>query len=331
MMIELLNDSLKNVINASFIPWSVLKWKSIFITGATGLIGRVLVKAMCLANQELDLHIRLILLVRDIEKAERMFSELPNKDSIHFVVGNVESEMNIAEPVDYIIHGASQTASREFVDHAVETIHTTVNGVDHALMLAQRKNVKSFVFLSSMEVYGYPERGHVVSEEEIGAFSPQNLRNSYPISKIMGEMLCFAYAKEYGVPAKIVRLTQTIGQDVDDQDQRLIAYLKRCVVERKDIVLKTSGETERSYIDAVDAVTAILVILLKGGNGKAYNVADEKTYCSVADLAKKIAAQNGIKVIFDIHNESSNGYLHTLYMNLQTNALRELGWKPLDE
>lgn len=330
-MIELLNDSLKNVINASFIPWSVLKWKSIFITGATGLIGRVLVKAMCLANQELDLHIRLILLVRDIEKAERMFSELPNKDSIHFVVGNVESEMNIAEPVDYIIHGASQTASREFVDHAVETIHTTVNGVDHALMLAQRKNVKSFVFLSSMEVYGYPERGHVVSEEEIGAFSPQNLRNSYPISKIMGEMLCFAYAKEYGVPAKIVRLTQTIGQDVDDQDQRLIAYLKRCVVERKDIVLKTSGETERSYIDAVDAVTAILVILLKGGNGKAYNVADEKTYCSVADLAKKIAAQNGIKVIFDIHNESSNGYLHTLYMNLQTNALRELGWKPLDE
>lgn len=330
-MIDIINDNLKNVAHVSFIPWNDLKGKAIFITGATGLIGRVLVKALCLANQELDLHIRLILLVRDIRKAERMFSELPNIDSIHFVVGNVESEMNIDEPVDYIIHGASQTASREFVNHAVETIHTTVYGVDHALMLAREKNVKSFVFLSSMEVYGYPERGHMVSEEEIGTFSPLNLRNSYPISKIMGEMLCFAYAKEYCIPARIIRLTQIIGQDTDAQDPRFSAYLQRCAAEKKDIVLKTSGKTERCYLDVTDAVTAILTVLLKGKNGEVYNAADEKTYCSISALAKRVAAEHEINVIFDHQKELSDVYLKTLYINLNTYAIRALGWKPLRE
>ena len=330
-MIDIMNDNLKNVLNVSFVPWIDLKRKSIFITGGTGLIGRTLVKALCMANQKWDLHIRIVLLIRDMEKAEHIFSDIPCNDSIHFVVGNVENKMTIDDPIDYIIHCASRTASREFVNQPVETIYTTVYGVDHALKLAQDKHVKSFVYLSSMEVYGYPKKGHRVAESEIGLFSPLNLRNSYPISKIMGEMLCFAYAKEYGIPAKIIRLTQTIGQDVDVHDQRFTAYLRKCAAEKKDIVLKTSGETERSYIDVTDAVTAILTVLLKGVIGEAYNAADEKTYCSIVYFAKSVAEKSGINVIFDNQDATLNGFANTLFMNLKTNAIRELGWTPINE
>ena len=330
-MIDIMNDNLKNVLTVPFIPWIELKGKSIFITGATGLIGRALVKALCMASQKWDLRIRVILLIRDPEKAERIFGGIPGKDSIRFVVGNVENEMTIDEPIDYIIHGASRTASREFVNHAVETIHTTVYGVDHALKLAQDKHVKSLVYLSTMEVYGYPEKGHRVTEGEIGQFSPLNLRNSYPISKITVEMLCFAYAKEYAVPAKIIRLTQAIGQDVDDHDQRFTAYLRKCAAEKKDIVLKTSGETERSYIDVADAVTAILTVLLKGVTGEAYNAADEKTYCSIAGFAKSVAEKNGVNVVFNNQDEILSGFANTLFMNLETKAIRELGWSLINE
>ena len=330
-MFDFFADNLKKTIEVPFIPWDALKERTVFITGATGMIGRALVKTLCLADQTYDLHIHLILLVRDIKKAEFIFGEIPPKTSIHYMAGNVESRIDIPEPIDYIIHCAGQTASREFVDHAVETIYTTVYGVDHTLKLAKEKNVESFVFLSSMEVYGYPQKGQRVTESEIGQFTPLNLRNSYPISKIMGEMLCFAYAKEYGVPAKIIRLTQTIGHDAFDQDQRFCAYLQKCAAKKKDIVLKTAGETERSYIDAADAVTAILAVLVKGANGKAYNAADEKTYCSIAELAQKTAADNGIKVIFDIQDKPAAEYPDTLFMNLNTDAIRGLGWMPLDE
>ena len=191
--------------------------------------------------------------------------------------------------------------------------------------------MKSIVFLSSMEVYGYPEKGHLVTEDEIGQFSPLNLRNSYPISKIMGEMLCFAYAKEYGVPAKIIRLTQTIGLDIDEKDQRFSAYLRRCIDEKKDIILKTKGESERSYLSIADAVTAILIILLKGEDGQAYNAADETTYCSISELAEKTAKDHGLHVIYELQGETAKEYLDTIYMNLDTGKLKNLGWRAIEE
>lgn len=225
--------------------------------------------------------------------------------------------------VDYIIHGASQTASKEFVDHAVETINTAVMGTRNMLELAREKQVEGFVYLSSMEVYGYPKKGHKVTELEIGTFSPLQLRDSYPICKLMCENMCAAYASEYHVAAKICRLTQTLASEAPDTDKRLFAYFDKCVRNKENIVLKTSGKTERSYLHSLDAATAILTILLSGENGAVYNAADEETYCSVAKMA------NGIAVEYDIQPASENGFPDTLYMNLDTSKLKKLGWKPL--
>ena len=122
--------------------------------------------------------------------------------------------------IHYVIHGASQTASRSFVDRAVETLKTALEGTIKLLELAKEKKVGGFVYLSSMEVYGQPPKGHKVTENEAGAFSPLNLRNSYPIGKIASESLCIAYAEEYGVPCKIARLTQTFGKGVSYNDKR---------------------------------------------------------------------------------------------------------------
>ena len=180
-----------------------------------------------------------------------------------------------------------------------------------------------------MEVYGYPEKGHKVAESEIGEFTPLNLRNSYPIGKIMCETMCCAYAEEYKVPVKMVRLTQTFGPGVNYNDNRIFAYFGRCVKEKKDIVLKTAGETERCYLYTTDAVTAILTVMLKGKNGEAYNAANEETYCSIAEMAERIASENGINVVYDIQPPEMNGFPQTLYMYLDTTALQELGWRPI--
>ena len=64
------------------------------------------------------------------------------------------------------------------------------------LEFAKEKQVDSFVFLSTMEVYGTPEKGHKVKENEGGSFDSAVIRNSYPLSKQVCENLCAAYAKE---------------------------------------------------------------------------------------------------------------------------------------
>lgn len=118
--------------------------------------------------------------------------------------------------------------------------------------------------MSSMEVYGYPEKGHKVTEDEIGALSPLDLKNSCPIAKMVSKSMTCAYAAEYDVPTMICRLTQTFGVSVNYNDNRIFAYFGQCVNEKKNIVLKTKGETERCYLYTTDAVTAILTIMLNG-------------------------------------------------------------------
>lgn len=325
---NIITEDIRLVSDTEFIDWDKLKGKTILVTGATGLIGASFIKSLNFANKKRNLGLKILGLVRDREKAEKRFEKIASDGMLRFVVGRVEELPEIVDSFDYILHAASQTASKEFVQHAVETINTSVLGTFNLLKFAKEKNVKGFVYLSSMEVYGYPEKGHKVTEDEIGALSPLDLRNSYPIAKMVSESMTCAYAVEYGVPAMICRLTQTFGPSVNYSDNRIFAYFSRCVNEKKNIVLKTSGETERCYLYTTDAVTAILTIMLNGEPGHAYNAADEGTYCSIAEMAERVAADAGIEVKYDIQDEAINGFPQTLYMNLDTTALKELGWMP---
>lgn len=323
-----LTQDMEYICNAQFVPWEKLKDKTILITGATGLIGFTLVQALLYANRQRCLHLRVLALVRDLERAKNRFEGFADDTALEYILGNVEDLPRIKEPIDYIVYGASQTASKAFVNQPVETILTAIRGTGNLLELARAKSVSGMVYLSSMEVYGHPEKGHKVTEDEIGSLLPLDVRNSYPISKIQCESLCCAYAREYGVPVMSARLTQTFGPGANYNDGRVFAEFARCVVEKRDIVLKTKGETERCYLYTADAATAILTILLKGSSGQAYNVANESTYCSIAEMAEKVARQGGINVRYDIQDERANGYPSTLYMYLDTSLLQSLCWKP---
>ncbi len=319
-------EDMEYVSNAEFIPWYKLKNKTILITGATGLIGYTLVNSLVYTNKKRGLNLKILALVRDLSRARKRFKDIDGDTALEFVLGTVEKLPKIAEKVDYIVHGASLTASKAFVNEPVETIMTALKGTENILELAKAKKVSGMVYLSSMEVYGHPEKGHKVTEDKIGALSPLDIRNSYPISKIQCESLCFAYAKEYSVPAMSVRLTQTFGPGVNYNDGRVFAEFARCVIEKRDIVLKTKGETERSYLYTADAATAILTVLLKGEPGQAYNAANEDTYCSISRMAEMVAKQGGVKVRYETEDSDNSMYASTLFMNLAVNKITVLGW-----
>ena len=173
---------------------------------------------------------------------------------------------------------------------------------------------------------------HKVKENELGSFETMNARNSYPIAKIACENLCNSYCSQYGVPAVILRATQTFGPGVKYDDGRIFAEFMRCVVEKKNIVLKSAGLTERSYLYTADAVSAILVSLLNGKPGQAYTIANPNTYCSIKDMAQMVAdevAGGSIKVVFDIAKDIEKlGYARTLFMNLDVAKVEKLGWTP---
>lgn len=230
----------------------------------------------------------------------------------------------------YIIHGASQTSSRAFIEEPIETITTALTGTKNMLEFARVNNVKGFVYLSSMEVYGSPLNDLKIDEKHGTNLDTMKVRSCYPESKRMCESLCASYSSEFGVPAKVVRLTQTFGPGVKYDDGRVFAEFARCAIERRNIVLKTKGETRRSYLYTEDAVNAILTVLYNGIPGQAYNAANEETYCSIYEMAKMVAGRfgdNSVKVLVEETNPEKLGYAPVLYMNLDTTKLHNLGWK----
>ena len=324
------SDDLGRALAAGWPDLSKLDGKTILITGATGLIGSTLVRFLARYAETAAAKPRILALVRSPEKAARVFGgELMGK--LDWVVGDVTETIALDGPVDYIVHGASVTSSRAFVGKPVETIRTAVRGTENLLELAREKGTKSFVYLSSMEVYGAPQTEGKITEQSPTNLDAMAIRSSYPESKRMCASLCAAYWAEYGVPAKVVRLTQTIGPGVAYDDGRVFAEFARCVIEGRDIVLHTLGQTKRSYLYTVDAVTAILTVLLAGENGQAYNAANEDTYCSIVDLGRAAlehGSDRGLTIRIEADNDGTRGYAPTLHMNLDTSKLRRLGWRP---
>ena len=309
--------------------FSALKNSSVFITGSTGLLGSQLVLFLDYLNQIQNYGITINALVRSKEKAERVFSDAFVR--VNCVYGDVLNLPEVSDKIDYVIHGASITASKEFINHAVETIDIAVNGTLNMLRFANEKKVKSFVYLSSMEAFGVTDGKGEVREEDLGYIDVSSPRSSYMESKRMCENLCACFASEYGLDVKSVRLAQTLGAGIDYNDSRVAAYFARCVIEGTDIVLKTEGKTKRPILYTSDALSSILTVLLKGKTGNVYTAANPETFKTIRETAEMITekiADKKITLKFDI-KEVPAEYAPNLNLNLNLNVdkLCSLGWK----
>lgn len=323
---------LQEILADNVIPWHLLKGKTVLVTGATGLVGRALTQALLYAGETVCGEIRVIAPVRDVKKATDLFdSQAQERGTLVLLPWEAERALETDGPVDYAVHCASQTASRAFVRTPVETIRTAVFGTEHVLRLAHAKGAKT-VYLSSLEACGDHQTDEKVPEDYSGPIDPLAARSCYPESKRLCENLCAAYFHEYGLPVNILRLAQTFGPGVRSSDQRVFAEFARCVCQGRDIVLRTAGDMRHSYVASADAVRAILLVLLAGEAGAAYNVANEATYCSILDMAELAAhtiADGRIAVKLDQSVPLEQlGYPKPSRLNLDASRLRQLGWTP---
>lgn len=323
-MNKILKEDLVNIINDSYMDYKKLENKTLFITGSTGLIGSILVKSIIYRNEKSDSKIKLILPVRNIKKAEEMFG---NTENIYYIESNIEQYEPKNMDIDYIIHMASPTQSKFFIDSPVETLDISFNGTKRILEQAKISKVKSFVYLSSMEMYGTMNDNNV-TEEKIGYINNLNERSSYSEGKRTGELLSFCFYKEYGVPIKIARLAQTFGAGISLDETRVYKMFCDCVLQKKDIVLKTKGSTVINYCYTTDVINGILAILLNGKVGEAYNIVSDNMNMTILDSAKwlvKKYTKDEIKVVFDI---DSKAFAPDNKMVLNNGKIRALGWTP---
>lgn len=323
------NEDALYIANSNFVEWNFLDNSTVLVTGATGLIGSTLIRGLLKRNELYESKIKLIALIRNKEKYERIFRE--NINYISPVYGDITDFELENSDIDYIVHSASITASKEFVNNPVGTILTSINGTKHVLDAAVKCKAKRFIYLSSMEVYGQVEADKVLTENIMGNLNPISVRNSYPESKRMCENLCISYMSQYKIPVNIIRLTQSFGPGVEQNDMRVFAEFARCIIENKDITLLSEGNTKRMYLYTADAATAILTVLTKGEPGQVYNAANEDTYCSIKEMADMVVCEFGLperKVVINALGYNDRGFNFEQTSNMNVEKLRALGWMP---
>jgi UDP-glucuronate decarboxylase len=320
-----LSEDLEYIANYK-LPYHEMKGKTVLVTGATGLIGVSLVRSLLTIG-----GIKVLAFVRNEKKAKNIFGQIKSND-LKIIVGDVTDQISISEKIEYIFHCASITTSKTMIEKPVETILTSVEGTKNILNLAIEKKCESVVYISSMEMYGsFDYLDHDVRESDLGYVDPLKIRSNYPESKRLCENMCIAYLSEYGVPAKIARLAQTFGAGILPGENRVFAQFAKSVIEGKDIVLHSKGQSEGNYCYLSDCMTGLLTILLEGKSGEAYNVSNPDTHMRIVDMANMVAkeiAGNRIKLVFDIPEDNRYGYAADTKMKLNSDKLQALGWKP---
>lgn len=293
------------------------------ITGATGLIGSTLVRCLL----ALDNGVSITIPVRNKEKAIAMYGADVSRLNI------VECDLmeyctSLDEEFDYIIHCASPTAGKYMNEHPVETYELAVETTRALLQYARKHTINGMVYVSSLEYYGQNFDDQIITEDFQGYVDATSARSSYPMGKRAAEYLCASYALEYGMPAKVARLTQTFGAGVAADDNRVFAQFARSVMAGTDIILHTTGESAKPYCYTTDCASAILTILLKGANGEAYNVANQDTYISIREMAEFLRDNFNPEIKVTVEEHPEMGYAPVTKLHLSSEKLMALGWEP---
>lgn len=324
-------EMLKKLIQA-FPYWGRLEGKSLYLSGASGMLGSLLTDAVMLHNEAVPSEIQCHILAtgRNRRTAEERFSRWLAKPAFTFLEQDLSQPLHTLPLVpDFWIHAASTTHPVAYAMEPVNTILTNVLGTRNLLEQAARTPSSRFLLLSSVEVYG-ENRGDTeyFQENYCGYLNCNTLRAGYPEAKRVSEALCQAYIAEKNVDAVMIRLPRCYGPTMRMTDSKAVAQFIKKAVRGEDIILKSEGNQLYSYAHVFDAVLGILWVLLAGETGQAYNLADERSNITLKDLARAAADQAGTRVVFDLPGETERrGYSTASKALLDAGKLRALGWK----
>ena len=322
---------------SSDIEWSRLAGASILVTGAAGFLPAYLVEVVMALRRHPALAgnapPRVIALVRSEDPARARFAHHLQNPDFTLLVQDVCTPLPVAIRPDFIIHAASPASPKSYRNDPVGTIRPNTVGTERLLERAADVDAKGFLFFSSSEIYGaLPEAMIPTGESAVGRLDPADPRNGYAEAKRLGEALCVAWQRQFGVAAFIVRPFHVYGPGMRLDDGRVFADFAADIVRGRDVTLLSAGTASRSFCYLSDATEGFFRILLRGESGTAYNLGNPDCEISIAGLAEMLTSlypEKGLKVICATRSAEDPYMPSTVERSCpDIGRLRALGWKP---
>ncbi|MEO8414207.1 MAG: NAD-dependent epimerase/dehydratase family protein [Ginsengibacter sp.] len=221
------------------------------VTGATGLIGNHLVRALLSKGNSVKALVRATSNVQSLPAGiELAHGDILEEDSLR----------DAARGCDIIFHAAGTFAYWGYDNQ--QFIYEAKKGMECIIIAAAANNIKRVVFTSSSVTIGASERPDVLTESSTGNF---NDAPGYVIAKIQQEETAFATAKKYGVEVIAVCPTLSVG----GPDSHLTES-NRMIVNYINDPYKSTWIGGCNIVSADDVADAMLLLAEKGKPGERY-------------------------------------------------------------
>ncbi len=192
--------------------------------------------------------------------------------------------------VDKIYHLACPASPIHYQYNPVKTIKTNILGTLN--MLGNAKRVKARMLLASTsEVYGDPSV-HPQKENYWGNVNPIGIRSCYDEGKRVAETLMMDYHRQNGVDVKIVRIFNTYGPRMLQNDGRVVSNFIVQALKGNDITVYGDGSQTRSFCYVDDLVDGMVRMMDCENFIGPVNLGNPEEY-TILDFAKKIIAMTG--------------------------------------
>ena len=263
--------------------------KTFLISGGCGFLGRYFVELLVYLNVNLLKTPCKIIVLDNLLTANDDNAGINDIPNVTFVEHNIAEAFYWHEPITHIIQAAGIASPYYYRRYPIETIEVSTLGTKNMLELARHHHVEGYLFLSSSEIYGDPDPGHIPTEESYrGNVSCLGPRACYDESKRLGETLCSIFHDRYRVPTKIVRPFNVYGPGMRERDYRVLPNFASRIVAGAPLHIYGDGRQTRTFCYITDAINGILRTLVEGTPGEAYNIGNSQPEISIGDLAREM-------------------------------------------
>lgn len=263
--------------------------KNILVTGGAGFIG----SHLCDKLLEQGNHVICL---------DNFFTG--SRKNVTHLLGNPEFELirhDIVEPiileVDQIYNLACPASPIHYQYNAIKTIKTNVLGVTNMLDLADETKAR-ILQASTSEVYGDPIV-HPQKESYWGNVNPIGVRSCYDEGKRVAETLMMDYHRQHNVDIRIIRIFNTYGPRMAQNDGRVVSNFIIQALKNEDITIYGDGSQTRSFCYVDDLVRGMITLMNTEDFMGPVNVGNDGEY-TILDLAKMIIelTNSSSKIVF---------------------------------
>ena len=247
------------------------------VTGGAGFLGHHLCKF--LLDKENDILCVDNYLSGSKDNIRKFFKHPYFEFSRHDIIFPFFAEVN------KIYHLACPASPVHYQNNAIKTIKTNVLGTINMLGLAKRTKAR-ILLASTSEVYGCPQV-HPQDETYQGYVNPIGIRSCYDEGKRVAETLMMDYHRQNNVDIRIVRIFNTYGPGMAEDDGRVVSNFIVQSLTGQPITVYGKGDQTRSFCYVSDMIRGLNSMMEAEDLVGPVNIGNPSEF-TILELAKQI-------------------------------------------